>query len=725
MRPAFLLLVIALSAQPLPAGGEGDGVRPKVCLALSGGSALGLAHVGVLQWLEDNRIPVDCVAGTSMGGLVGALFATGRTPAEISSFLAGVDWNFALSATPPFSQLAFRRKEDAREFPNQIEFGYKKGVKLPSGLSAGHGVGLILNRFAAPWGDLQSFDQLPTPLRTVATDLVKGEEVVFDRGALFDALRATMSLPALFAPVRSGDRLLVDGGLVNNIPVDIARGMGAGVVIAVALQQPVSPDDFRSLLGTARRSISVMIEANERASLGKADLVVMPDLAGFTSTDYPRHKELAERGYRAAESKRFLLEKLAVSAGEYAAWQERRRQLRRSDEIRPAFVEVDPAMPARLRAALIEDLPLHPSQPLSREKIEEQLTKLTGTGRYAAANYRIIRREGREGLGIVTQERDHGPPFLRIGFDLDATPDHGLRFGVGGRLTFLDAGGPASEWRTDFSIGTLNYIGTEYYYRLRGGKWFLAPRAGYFEDSQRIYEGGREIANLIERTSGGGVDLGYAFGRFRELRLGYGLNARQITLDRGVPVFEDRTGRYSDIHVRWIYEGQDAAIIPSRGIRLQLNGSWVLDQPGATLQYPVIESQFSWARRLPGRYSALARASGGSTIRQSGSPLTFAVGGPGRVGALARNELFGSNYYMGSGWLLRSVTNESLSVFGRFYLGAAYELGAAWYEEGPRKPRHSGSLGMIGETPFGVVYFGGAIGDRGHRKIFFRLGRFF
>jgi NTE family protein len=725
MRPTLLLFLTVLPAQGQASSSAGEPGRPKVCVALSGGGALGLAHVGVLRWLDDNRIPVDCVAGTSMGGLIGGLFATGHTPDDITAFLERVDWNMALAPAPPFPQLAFRRKEDARDFPNQIEFGYKKGVQLPSGLSPGHYVGLVLNRFAAPWSDLGHFDELPTPLRTVATDLVSGKEVLFDRGPLFDALRATMSLPALFAPVRSGEKLLVDGGLVNNIPVDLARGMGADIVIAVALQKPPSPGDFKSLLGTARRSIAVMVEANERVSLGKADLVIMPDLSGFSATDYPRHNELAGRGYSATESKRKMLAPLAMPADEYDAWRRRRAGLRRRDEFRPEVFELDPSIPGRLRAALIENLQLSPAKTLDRQRLEDQLTKLTGTGRYSSASYSFATRDGKQALRITAAERDHGPPFLRIGFDLDATPDYGLRFGVGGRLTFLDAGGPASEWRTDFSIGTLNYIGTEYYYRLRGGKWFLAPRLGHLAESQRIYEEGREIASLNERTSGGAVDLGYAFGRFQELRLGYGLSNRELSLTRGVPVFEDRSGRYSDLHARWIYEGQDAAIIPQRGIRAQANASWVLDQPAVNSQYPVLEGQFGWARQLRGRQLMLLRAAGGSTVRETGSPLTFSVGGPGRIAALARNELFGSNYYFGSASLLRSITSQSLSLFGRFYLSASYEVGTAWYAEGSRMPRHSGALGLIGETPLGVVYFGGAIGDRGHRKVFFRLGRFF
>ncbi|MGC4049489.1 MAG: patatin-like phospholipase family protein [Paludibaculum sp.] len=191
-----------------------------------GGSAFGLSHIGVLKWLEENRIPIDYVAGTSMGSLVGALYATAHSPSEIEKYVDDIDWAGVLSPSIAFRQLSYRRKEDQREYPSAIEFGLKGGLRLPSGLSGGQGVGLVISRFSAPYGDLAKFDDLPTPFRCVATDLKKGREVVFEKGPLFDALRASMSLPALFAPVRMGDLTLVDGGLLNNIPVDVVKKMG-------------------------------------------------------------------------------------------------------------------------------------------------------------------------------------------------------------------------------------------------------------------------------------------------------------------------------------------------------------------------------------------------------------------------------------------------------------------------------------------------------------------
>ncbi len=584
----FVLLIgilFSIASQAVSGQASSEPKRLKVGLALSGGAALGLSHVGVIKWLEKNRIPIDAVAGTSMGALVAGLYASGRNSAEIEKFVEEIDWQNVLSQTPPFPQLAFRRKEDLREYPTAFEFGLKKGIQFPSGLSAGHGVGLLLARFAAPYFEMRSFDDLPTPFRCVATDLVKGKEVVFDKGALGEALRASMSLPLIFDPVQRDGMLLVDGGVLNNIPVDLVRKMGVDVVIAVVLEKPVDPKKLNNLLSIAGRSLSVMITANELKSIGEADLIVMPALDGLESGDYLKWKTFADRGEAASEKKRPMMERLTLSEADYAAYQDKRRRRQRPAAVRPQTIEVDTAVAPRRRASLIAAVSGDPAKPVDIPRIEEELTKLTGMGRYESATYGFITRGQSTGLRIQARERAYGPPFLRLGILLDASRQEGFRFGIGGRLYFLDFGGPASEWRTDLSIGVLNRASTEYYYRLKGGKWFVAPRFGYSEDSRPLYQNDEIISDFRTKEMDGAVDLGYAFGRFKELRAGYTLGNHRIGVSRGAESFESLKGRYSDVHVRWVSEGQNSALVPTKGHRIALNGAWVLDHPGVNRQY--------------------------------------------------------------------------------------------------------------------------------------------
>lgn len=719
-----LLFVLPAAAQQTP--GAPAPKRPRIGVALAGGSALGLTHVGVLKWLHEQRIPIDYIAGTSMGGLVGGLFASGYTSAEIEHFVRDVDWNMAFHSGAPFKDMAFRRKEDQREYPNPIEFGLRKGVTLPSGLNSGHGVSLIISRFAASYGDIGSFNNLPTPFRCVATDLIKAREVVLDSGSLPEALRATMSLPAIFAPVRKDDMLLVDGGLTNNLPVDVVRNMGADIVIAVALNLPQpKPEEIAGFFGVARRSLSVMVIDNERRNMGNADLIVMPDLDGASASGFDQWQDLLDRGYKGAERKRAMLANLAVPQDEYDRWAAARAARRRPSSVRPQVVEVDTQLAPRRRDALIDAIAADPSQPVDPRVLDDELTKITGMGRYDSAGYSFFHRGDLEGIRLSVHEKEHGPPFLKPAITLDAGRGQGIDFGIGARLTFLDFGGPASEWRSDFSIGVLNRIATEYYYRIGGGKWFFAPRVGYEEQNYPLYDGGKRIAEYVLRSGGGAADFGYAFGRFNEFRAGWSLLKLDNVLTQGLHSGREYNGGYQRFRLRWAHEGQDSAIIPTRGIRSIVEGSWVTNHPGVTRQYALVDAQMSWARRLPRNLLIVTQGAAGASPNEPTLFNQFNLGGPLRMSALTRGQLLGSHYYYGSGSLLRPIRNDSFISFGRFYWTLSYELGNAWLGHFLEPPRHSGSLGIMGETPLGVVFFGGAIGDRGDRRLFFRLGRFF
>src|SRR5690242_3331718 len=246
---------------PVPqAAVESAATRPRIAVVFEGGGALGLAHVGILRWFEQHHIPIDAVAGTSMGALVGGLYASGMSADEVEKFIASINWGKTLRNETPYGDRSFRRKEDQRDYPNDLEFGLKSGIAFPSGFNSGHQVGLILDRVAIPYSDLKSFDDLPTPFRCVATDLVSGKSQVFAGGSLAEALRSTMSLPAIFSPVRSHDQVYVDGGLLDNLPVDVARRMNPDIVIAVHLRtRALEPTESLSAFSVLQRSVSVVI----------------------------------------------------------------------------------------------------------------------------------------------------------------------------------------------------------------------------------------------------------------------------------------------------------------------------------------------------------------------------------------------------------------------------------------------------------------------------------
>jgi NTE family protein len=307
--------LLAQSDQP-PAAPAQAKPRPRIGLALGGGSARGLAHIGVLEWFERNHIPIDMIAGTSMGGLVAGAYASGMTPAEIRDLMRTTDWDVMFLADSPFRYKTFRRKQDKRAYPAQLEFGLKGGFRLPGGLNPGQEVAMLLDRIAAPYPPLDSFDQLPTPYRCVATDLRKGEAVVISRGSLSRAMRATMAIPGVFTPVTYDDWLLVDGGVLNNIPADVVRGMKADVVIAVNVgaDSAQEEDPNQSLFTLLGQTIDTMMSTGTRKALESADLIIDPDLKGLGSTDWRRSDDLAERGSMASEAQSVALKRRTRSS---------------------------------------------------------------------------------------------------------------------------------------------------------------------------------------------------------------------------------------------------------------------------------------------------------------------------------------------------------------------------------------------------------------------------
>jgi NTE family protein len=287
--------------------------RPTLGLVLEGGGALGLAHIGVIRWLEEHRIPVNYIAGTSMGGLVGGVYATGRNSEQLYDTVKDIHWNEVMSGQTAFDDLSFRRKQDAREYPSTVELGLKKGLQLPSGFNSGQEVSLILDRIAIPYSDIETFDDLPIPFACVATDLVTNSEHVFRSGPLDLALRSTMSLPGIFTPVRSGGHIYVDGGLLNNLPVSVAKGMGAEYVLGIHLETaPLSPDSSLSSVAVLGHSIDAVIAANERRAMQDADMVVTVNLRKYDTLDFNAAEEIIKAGYAAAAANAAKLSALSV-----------------------------------------------------------------------------------------------------------------------------------------------------------------------------------------------------------------------------------------------------------------------------------------------------------------------------------------------------------------------------------------------------------------------------
>lgn len=711
-------LAVSLAAQTPP--------RPRVGLVLSGGSALGLSHIGVLKWLDEHHIPVDAIGGTSMGGLVAGLYATGHSADEIEKFVAGIDWSQAFAPGAPFRDLTYRRKEDKRAFPNNLELGLKGGVKLPSGLSPGQEVGLILARFAAPYAEIRSFDDLPTPFRCVATDLISGKSVIFRDGPLEFALRATMSLPGIFAPVPDGNRMLVDGGVLNNLPADVMKAeLKPDVLIAVALlDEPPKKDAVSSILGVAGRTISVMVDQNERRNLALADLVLAPRLTDLKSTDFDKYEEFIARGYEAAKQKQRFLETLAVSDEQWRAYLEERKRKRRPEQITPRFVDVqgiDAAEAQHFDERLEEKLD---GKPTEAPVVEDALTRITGDGRHQSATYGFETRNGVDGLMVNVQDKTNGPPFLDLGLDLEGSDTADLRFGLSGRLTYLDIGEPGAEWRSDFQVGLTNQVASEYYWRAGRKGWFLAPRGMLSRQNQDVYQGKTRVAQVLIRDAGVGGDVGYTRGRFEELRLGYEMNAVGYRESVGVAL-PSLSSALQTVRARYVFDNQDSPVVPTRGIYSVTEWRWNFQAPAPYVPFGTFEEKFVAAKTVGGRYVLLGLVSGGAVLGHAFEFPAFSLGGPFNLSALAQWQLRGNRYYDGGAAILRAFSTDPLSAWSHSYAAFGVEAGKAFSTSSQVLPVYDSVLGFVSRTPVGAVFLGGSLGTDGNRKVFFRVGRLF
>jgi NTE family protein len=726
-----LLLCILLSAysyaqevaKPAPTG------RPKIGLVLEGGGALGLAHIGVLQWMEEHRIPVSYVAGTSMGGLVGGIYATGRSPAEVREITNGINWDDVLRGQTPFQDLSFRRKQDAHEVPNSLEFGLAKGLQFPGGFNSGQQVSLILDRVALPYSELQSFNELPIPFACVATDLVSGKPHIFRSGPLALALRSTMSLPGIFTPVRTGDHIYADGGLLNNIPIDVAKEMGADIVIGIHLEtEPLSPTAPLSSFAVLGESISVMIAANELRSMEQADLLVSVPLQKYNALDYGAADAIIKAGYDAAAAKAKVLSAFSVSEAEWQQYLANRNARRKTAPI-PEFIQVA-GTGKELAESIQKRLSVDVGKPVDTAKLDGQMMRLQGQGRFANAGYSMVEKDGAQGLQITTEPKPYAPPVVRPILLIDGSDYNNVLFSIGARVTFLDFGSYRSELRSDVIVGSQYLIDSEYYHPFTPtSNWFVAPRGTANSTQDYVYNGGTETATYRARQVLGGLDVGYGFGTSGELRLGYEGGYEKLSPQIGnAAVLPTVTGGTGDVRLQYQLNTLDNPVIPRSGQSLLMYTKGYNANPAAPSPFPLSEVQSQSFFRLSEPSSVFFSASGGSSYGYKAGIPAFSLGGSQRLVAWNTNELYTNQYFLGQLGYIRELLKlppllgSNVEFIGLYEAGKTYKLAL-----GPKPPNlpMDGAAGIIVNTIFGPVELAGAIGDYGRGRFFFRIGRIF
>lgn len=696
--------------------------------------ARGIAHIGVIEWLEEHRVPVDFVAGTSAGGLIGGIYATGMTPAELRALIASVDWDLMFQSDAPYAVKDFRRKEDARDYPVRLEFGLRQGFRAPSSLGPTQQIDLFLSRITQRYFNIRSFDELPIPFRCVATDLIAEESVVLSDGPLAEAMRATMAFPGLFSPVRRGGRLLVDGGVLNNVPADVVRAMGADIVIAVDVSRstPLEPG-LDSAFTVLSRTLDVLTDRNVRQALQAADIVLKPDIKDIAAMDWRRHSEIADRGYRAAAS----VARLATLSVDERTWsadiaaREARRVTHDPVPVSLTVSGVPPEEGDRIRARLVH----HLGRPLDAGRIGANLTAITGSGRYDTVTYRLVQRSDGVELAIEATPKPYGPPFLRFGLDVTSTSNTTAAVGIRSRLTAFDVAGYGSEVRLNATIGTGFELGTELYKPIGGSRLFIAPRAAVQQSDRDLFNDGHAPAEYRTNRAFLGADIGLNLSRNSEWRLGFTYGHATASVSTGYPDAPTFSGPERLVRMQYIYDGQDQVAVPTHGVRLRVSLQHILKgmepQPAhaptlGTGRRTLGEVDSSVVVPVRKRHRVVVALSTGTSF-DAGNDSYYDFSLRGLTGLWAHDgwEFTGRNYLLGSAAYLHHLGRLPDFLGGPIYLAGAVEAGSAFARLTSARIRTVVSAGVVMDTLLGPASLTGGVSPGGHLRVCVNVGRAF
>lgn len=727
-RTPFLLVLLCCLALPLAAAAE----RPRVGLVLSGGGARGAAHVGVLKVLERERIPIDAIAGTSMGAVVGGLYASGLSADEIAALVESKEWREAFREPAPRDRLSFRRKSEDQNFLVNFPLGLKSGsFRLPKGLISGQRLSQALRRVTAPVARVRRFDELPTPFRALATDLETGEPIELAEGDLVNALRASLAAPGVFAPVEIDGRLLVDGGLANNLPIDVARRMGVDVLIVVDVGFPLRKRDTLDSVATiSNQMLSILIRRGsdaQRSTLGARDILLAPDLGEASSFDFDILPRAVASGEAAAGAASERLATLALDQTDYGAYLASRSSARGgAPSVAQVRVAADSLRYERLLRAGFVDL-------ASAEGLDEGLTTLFGRGNFESVDYSLEDSSGGDILELRARRNSWGPNYMRFGLNLEDDFNGNSSYNAAARFVLADIGPLAAEWVWDLQVGSEPKVATEFYLPFGdSARWFVMPE-GRFElrNVPLLDAAGERRAEYRLRTTQYGVEIGRELSNFGELRAG----ARRITghsrLRIGDPLQRDGGDFDSrEYFGRFSYDKLDNRNFPRRGQYFVTEWRAETAARGLDRHSELLTAEWLVARSS-GRNTGVLWSSFGTQLDTGTDNLRnlFPLGGFLNLSGLAPDSLTGRHFAVTRLMYYRQIGRGGEGFLNvPAYVGVSLEAGNVWQERSAMSVDSSlkqGSVFFGFDTLLGPVYLGSGFGEGGDTAFYLFLGRTF
>ncbi|WP_443693172.1 patatin-like phospholipase family protein [Pseudomonas protegens] len=726
-----LLSCLFLCLLPLLAQ-SAEAPRPKIGLVLSGGAARGLAHIGVLKALEEQGIRIDAIAGTSMGAVIGGLYASGYKIDELEKLALNIDWRQALSDAPPREDVPFRRKQDDRDFlvKQKLSFRDDGSLGLPLGVIQGQNLALLLESKLAHASDTRDFDKLPIPFRAVATDIASGEKVVFRKGHLPQVIRASMSIPAVFAPVELDGRLLVDGGMTDNIPLDVARDMGVDIAIVVDIGTPLrSRKQLNTVVDVLNQSITLMTRRNSEvqlAALHKDDVLIQPELSSFGVTDFGRAQEMIDAGYRATRILDTRLARLRPAHALDAELTAARQPSQRTPIISAIKVENDSKVSDEVIRYYIRQ---RIGEPLDLGRLETDMGTLYGLDFFEQVQYRVAHKGQDNTLVISARGKRSGTDYLRLGLNLsdDMRGDSAFNIGASYRMNGINSLG--AEWLTRVQIGDQQELYSEFYQPLdAGSRYFIAPFIAAEAQNVEAVLDNDPIAEYRVERYGFGLNLGRQIGNSGEVRFGVGEAWGKADVrigDHNLPSENFNEGYYQ---LQYSFDSLDNVYFPHSGEDIKLSLRQFEPSLGSDNRYRQWEFKLDKALSSGPNTFVLGGRYGRTLDNADVVTSSFLLGGARQLSGFRQDALSGQNISLARAVYFRRLTPRSyLPLDFPLYLGGSLERGRVWNNDNAFDSGYinAASIFLGFDTPLGPLNFSYGFNDDNQKALSLNLGQTF
>ncbi len=709
-----------------------EAVFPKIGLVLSGGGARGFAHIGALKVLEEVGIPIDYVVGTSMGSIVGGLYASGYSIDELERVITEVNWEDVFSDTPPRKMWSFVRKQEASKYLFGLGFT-RHGLSLPQGITKGQKVSTLFSFLAIPVSEIEQFDDFPIPYRAVAADIATGEEVVLDHGSLAEAMRASMSVPGVFTPVEIDDHLLVDGGIINNLPVDVAKQMGADIIIAVDVSSELAgKDQLNNPLSILNQMIGLQMLRTTKAQRKLADVLILTDLEKFTSTDFNHGLEISALGEQSARKHLDELHALA-------------EKIRKT---RPVSRSVPYSLLKKYEDAYIENVVLtgdiadtsihkyfqnYKDKRVDPELIEQTVSSIFSTGNYESVKFSLTPGTEENGkiLNLKLQEKSVNPHLLRFGMYYESrqgdTEEDKMVLLL--NVTFNDLTGNGSFWSTDLEFVNVDKLRTQYFQPLFKAT-FVLPEFHIFSDYQIVYDDKKSVARYNIEETGGTISLGSLIPRIGAVRAGYRFEKVEVkptSVATAPELFSPYNEIVSSVVVQTSIDRLDSFPYPHSGGIFNLHYEWADKNLGGEVNYQKLSADYWRYFPLATKHTLGIHLAAGSDFRSGLRPYRdFLLGGRYSFVGYKIEEIRGANIGIAGLEYRYHFASLPSPIGSSIYATLIGNVGNAWRDLDELTDnvelRYGGSLGIAADTFVGPVSIDFSIGDGGRQVLYMNIG---